>query len=201
MYLTKFHKAILNEIWKTRKSKSKVDYNLDLFFEFYLQWYKKKYGKHIYTKGESNKTDRVFNAYLLAPENQYLIKYKYKREMILALSELASLLHELECKNLINIHERIHPRSKSKNRQECIPIFIGLDENNSEYEPFTEGLEKIREYLGKEILVREGFRKFRRFNYRTDDELLRIVIAFWIPFALLVIGRILEYFLNINKPK
>jgi hypothetical protein len=117
--------------------------------------------------------------------------------MTLSLKELASLLKYLNNNDLINIVEK--PKSDSDSKSECIPLFI-VEKNGVKFinEPFKSGLMIVREYLGKDIQVREGYKKFRRFNYRTSEELMRIIIAIWIPIFLVLLKIILEKIFKSN---
>jgi hypothetical protein len=198
MYLTRFHKAILNKIWENQKKyiKTKKDFDLNEFIEFYSKWYEKKYQKQIYSKADDAITDCVYAGYKLSSKNQYLIKNKYKRDVILALRELSTLLKFLDSNNLINIIEKNSGSQLKEKFPECIPLVIEKNEDEK-YKPFMEGLKIITEYLGKDIQVRVGYKKFKRYNYQTHDELLRFIIGVWLP----IIGALITILTKIINLK
>jgi hypothetical protein len=199
MYFTSFHKAIFREIWNSRDSKK--DFDLESLLEFYNKWHKKKYKKEIYDKIEGG-DEFVFSGYYSNTENgkQYLIKQKAEKKVLIALKEIASVLKHLNDNDLINIVEKPKFLSKidkkSDTAAKCIALYIiSKNENEEEGEKvaFKEALEIVKDYIGKNIQVREGFRKFRMFNfYYTQDEIMRILIGIWLPLIL----ALLTFFLN-----
>jgi len=62
---------------------------------------------------------------------------------------------------------------------ECIPLYIADD--NDKIEPLNDAYKIIRNYLGRNIQVRVGYRKFKRLWYYTDEELLRLLIGVLAP--------------------
>jgi hypothetical protein len=200
MYFTSFHKAIFREIWKSRDSKK--DFDLESLLEFYNKWHKNKFKKEIYDKIEGG-DEFVFSGYYSNTENgkQYLIKQKAEKKVLIALREIASVLKHLNDNDLINIVEKPKRQhkvyKKSDANAKCIALYIKAKNENVENKEgeevaFQEALEIVKDYIGKNIQVREGFRKFRRFWYCSQDEIMRLLVGVWLPLIL----AFLTFFLN-----
>jgi hypothetical protein len=213
MYLTRFHKKVLREIWKNgqpdymrrkcnipEKNKTKI---FDL--ESYMKLCQEKFGKKnriLYQESKNlkeiklqkvtKKMEFVYYGYRTLEGSKYFIIQR-EEEMILLFKELASLLKMLYENDLVNI---VNKKDKEGNKsEECIPLYIDKGE------PFDEGLKVIRDYIGKDIQVREGYRKFKMWRFLTQQQKFNWIIAIVIPIVLAVLTGILnnlDVFKNIN---
>jgi len=177
MFFTRFHKAILDEIWRIDKKTDKRDFSLYHFMEFYNRWHKKKLKTDLFYTGNSKPQEHVFSGYNLSKDDPFIIKRQFKRDVLLAFKELESTLNYLSANNLINVYER--PKPGPNMLPECIPLYIADD--NDKIEPLNDAYKIIRNYLGRNIQVRVGYRKFKRLWYYTDEELLRLLIGVLAP--------------------
>ncbi len=181
MYFTSYHKAILKDIWNSSDfysnnyNKKESPFDLERYMQFCFDWHKKNNKKQIFKRTTVNNDYFVYSRCEFSKKDKkYLVLDK--NEMILALKELETLLSFLKESALIDLVEKKQPL--------CLPLFI---DNNGKEEPFTEGLKIVRDYIGMTILVREGYKKFKRFNYRTQNELITFLVGVWLPTIIVIL--------------
>jgi hypothetical protein len=187
MYFTRFHKNIFKELWKNHKADKFAAFDLEAYMEFCLKWHFPKSKYPLYIRSDKNEEYFVYSGYEFNNKiKRYLIKDK--KEMLLYFEEFTSLMKYLTDNNLISIAEKEPPS--------CIPVFIERKEdtatNQLTVEPFTEGLEIVKRYIGKNVQVREGYKDFRRFNlYLSDAQLLNLIIGICVPIITAILAFLL----------
>ena len=189
MYFTSFHKAVFKQIWKKNKSGSKKKFDLEFYLKFIKDWYSKKYKKQLWIRNQKSDLKKyMFSGYEFDENKQYIVKNDYKDDVVTAFKELTSVLTYLENNELIGINKKSEPK--------CLPLFC---ENDNELCPFDDALNIVKPYIGKNIVIREGFVKFRNKRYMTHEELLRFIIGIWIPVAGLILTILIKLFDSLFK--
>jgi hypothetical protein len=184
MYYTRFHKNIFNDIWrggapKLNKGKAGNSYDLEKYLAFC-----NKHKNGVVYKKENKSNDLIFADRPFKKNVSYIISSTNETRMILMLNEFASIIDYLYKNDLILIIEK---------NTDCPPLFL------EDEKPFDEALKVVKPYIGKEIVVREGFKKFKKFNYRTHEELVRLLIALLVPTVtiFITVGKALfDHFLS-----
>lgn len=174
MYLTKLHKSILTDIWKVGNQKLKEEdssnrYDLYKFLEFCLE---SKYEIKGVDNNDSDSENKNIN-YCDYPysKGKFVFNPGNKDKFIIMAKEFTSLVKYLYVNDLVEI-------VNIKNSV-CPPLFFNEGENIEK--PFIEALKILQPYIGKEILVREGYKEFKRHKYRTHEEMLRRLIGWLMP--------------------